>query len=92
MEVIQVNKSSSHHPWQEVLASFFQQHSPESVQLLFWRMFQCWVTKDCTIKGAVTDEEVALAFDQLIELVSAAYVLHQEGNVVNNSQEGKSHE
>lgn len=59
------------------MTAFFHRHSPESVQLLFWKMFQCWVTKDCTHKGQVSDQEVALVFDQIVELVAAAYSVHQ---------------
>lgn len=92
MEAINQSNKLSQHPWKEVMATFFQQNSPESVKLLFWRMFQCWVTKDCTIKGDVSDEEVALVFDQLIELVSAAYQLHQNNNNSIKFPEGKSHE
>lgn len=56
---------------------FFKRNTPESVRVLFWKMFQCWVTKDCNLKAEISDEEVALFFDQLIDLVAAAYSLRQ---------------
>jgi hypothetical protein len=75
------------------LTKFFEEHSLDSTKVLFWKFFQCWVTRECNIKAELSDEEVALFFDQLMDLVAAAYILHQADRVPNeNQQEGKSHE
>jgi hypothetical protein len=91
MEAVHINNNFSNQPWRKVLGTFFDQNSPESVQLLFWKMFQCWVTKDCTLKGEVSDEEVALVFDQLVELVAAAYSVHQSGGSAADAAGGEGH-
>ncbi|MDB5024948.1 MAG: hypothetical protein JWP78_2703 [Mucilaginibacter sp.] len=59
------------------MAIFFKVNTPESVKVLFWKIFQCWVTRDCKIKADLSDEEIALFFDQLIDLVAAAHIAHQ---------------
>lgn len=72
--------------------SLFARNTPESVEVTFLKMFQCWTTKDCNIKAEISDEEVALFFDQLIDLVAAAYILHQANRVPETGQEGTAHE
>src|SRR4051812_8753629 len=47
----------------EVMSTFFRTNDPETTKVLFWKFFQCWVTKDCHIKADLSDEEVALFFD-----------------------------
>lgn len=74
------------------MATFFVENTPESVKYFFWRMFQCWAVKDCKIKAEISDEEVALFFDQLMDLVAAAYIVHQANRVSPNQQEGNGHE
>jgi hypothetical protein len=64
-------------PFEKVMESFFKGYSPDMARNFFWKMFQCWTIKDCKIKAEISDEEVALFFDQLIDLVAAAYILHQ---------------
>jgi hypothetical protein len=76
----------------EVMATFFRDNTPETAKVLFWKFFQCWVTKDCNIKAEISDEEVALFFDQLIDLVAAAYIVHQANGALSNPQEGIGHE
>jgi hypothetical protein len=76
----------------EVMSKFFDDHTPESTKVLFWKFFQCWVTRECNIKADLSDEEVALFFDQLMDLVAAAYILHQANGVSKNPQEGKENE
>jgi hypothetical protein len=72
----------------EVMSTFFREYDPETTKLMFWKFFQCWVTKDCSIKGELSDKEVALFFDQLMDLVAAAYILHQANRVSKDQQEG----
>lgn len=76
----------------KVMDAFFKANTPDSARELFWRMFQCWVTKECNIKAEISDEEVALFFDQLIDLVAAAYIVHQANRVSQTGQEGIGHE
>jgi hypothetical protein len=80
---------SSETSLKEAMKAFFKDHTPESAKVLFWKMFQCWVTRDCKIKADLSDEEIALFFDQLINLVAAAHILHQaNGAACPNSKEG----
>ncbi|WP_143013844.1 hypothetical protein [Mucilaginibacter sp. OK268] len=72
-----------------MVTSFFKNNTPDSAKVLFFKLFQCWTTKDCTIKSEVSDKEVALFFDQLSDLVAAAYIVHQ-ANGVSQSQQGEN--
>ena len=84
------NKSlSSGIPFSEVVACYFKANTPESTKVLFWKVFQCWALKDCNLKSEVSDEEIALFFDQLTDLVAAAYILHQANRVPNAGQKGE---
>jgi hypothetical protein len=79
-------------PLKEVMITFFKDNSPDKVQALFWKFFQCWVIKDCKIKAEISDEELALFLDQLNELIAAAYNTYQENGFVSISQEGNSND
>jgi hypothetical protein len=79
-------------PLKEVMDAFFGENTPESVKELFWKMFQCWVTKDCKIRADISDEEIALFFDQLIDLVAAAYTVHQANRAPQTGQKGNQNE
>jgi hypothetical protein len=93
MEAAYINQNlSSGHSLNEVMATFFKTHTPDSAKVLFWKLFQCWAVKDCKIKSDVSDEEVALFFDQLIDLVAAAHIEHEANRVSNNPQQGGSNE
>src|SRR6202020_219087 len=76
----------------KMMDAFFKGNTPDSVREFFWKVFQCWVTKDCNIKAEISDEEVALLLDQLNDLVAAAYILHQANRVSPTVQEGSEHE
>jgi hypothetical protein len=85
MEATLNNNSFSSEPsLKEVMASFFKERTPDSAKFLFWKVFQCWALQDCTIKAEVSDEEVALFFDQLTDLVAAAYIEHQADRASDN--------
>jgi len=73
------------------MANFFRKHSPDSAKFLFWKVFQCWALKDCRIKAEVSDEELALFFDHLNELVDAAYFEHQASEPNPKSLEDSDH-
>ena len=75
-------------PLNNILAKFFVQNTPESTRCLFMKLFQCWALKDCKIKAEISDEKVALFFDQLIDLVAAAYIVHQANGASNKPQGG----
>ena len=93
MEAVFINKSfTSNLSLKEVTATFFKENTPESAKIFFWKMFQCWALKDCKIKAEISDEEVALFFDQLIDLVAAAYIVHEANRVSPTRQEGIEHE
>lgn len=76
----------------EVMVTFFKDNSPDTVQDLFWKFFQCWVIKDCKIKAEISDEELALFLDQLNELIAAAYTAHKENGTLSIPKEGNSHD
>jgi len=93
MEAVNQNIQSHRDlPFKKVTENFFSKHSPDSTYVLLWKFFQCWVTRDCNIKAELSDEEVALFFDQLMDLVAAAYILHEANRVSEKPQEGKQHE
>ena len=92
MEAVFINKSISDQlTLSEVMSSFFKKNTPDSTKTTFFKIFQCWALKDCNIKAEISDEEIALFFDQLIDLVAAAYILH-EANRVSPGQEGIKHD
>ncbi|MFC0513115.1 hypothetical protein ACFFGT_02850 [Mucilaginibacter angelicae] len=93
MEAVYINNNfTSRLTLKEVMESFFRDNTPESAKVLFWKLLQCWALKDCKIKAQVSDEEIALFFDQLIDLVGAVYVVHQANGALLNSQEGDNNE
>jgi hypothetical protein len=81
----------SDQPFKKVMDSFFINNPPEKVKYLFWKLLQCYVLKDCNIKVEVPDKEVALFYDQLMDLVAAAYILHQAYRVSNQESGGNEH-
>ena len=72
--------------------AFFKANTPDSVREFFWKVFQCWVTRDCNIKAEISDEEVALFLDQLTELLTAAYLVHQTGGSTKSAEEGSGND
>jgi hypothetical protein len=78
--------------FQTVMGNFFITYSPDYVQYLFWNVFKCWGTNECKVKSEISDEEIALFFDQLIDLVAAAYIVHEANRVSQTGQEGNGHE
>jgi hypothetical protein len=93
MEAVYFNKEfTSGLSFDDAAKTFFQNNSTESAQVLFWKFFQCWVKRDCNIISDLTDKEVALFFDQLIDLVAAAHILHEANRVSKTRQEGRSSE
>lgn len=93
MEAVLANKDfPSASPFNEVMKTFFKGHSPDTAKNFFWKMFQCWAIKDCKIKAELSDEEVALFFDQLSDLLSAAYILYQANIVSQSNEERDKHE
>lgn len=93
MEAADINKGiTSDLSFEEAAETFFKDHSTQSVQVLVWKFFQCWVTRDCKIISDLSDEEIALFLDQLIDLVAAAQILHEANRVSENQREGDGHE
>lgn len=93
MEAAYINKEfTSQLSFNEAAEIFFKDYSTQSVQVLLWKFFQCWATRDCKLTSDLSDEEVALFFDQLIDLVAAAYIEHQANRVSDGRQQGGSDE
>jgi hypothetical protein len=89
--VIPHNDRSSFTSLKQALELFFSKNTPDTVRCLIWKLFQCYVTRDCNIKAEVPDKEVALFYDQLIELVNAAYVVHQADRASLTENGGNQH-
>lgn len=81
---------SSGLPLEKVLDAFFSTNPPDRVKFLFWKLFQCYVLKDCVIKAEVPEKDVALFYDQLTDLVTAVYLLHMKNNNDSQSKEGRT--
>ena len=76
----------------QVMERFFKAHTPEETKVLFWKFFQCWVTRDCNIKADLSDLEVAQFFDHLMDLITATHELHEANAAVQRPQEGDDRE
>ncbi|HVX00178.1 MAG TPA: hypothetical protein VHA52_07075 [Candidatus Babeliaceae bacterium] len=83
-----IKKTISEVPFDQVLHEFFSNNTPDSVYLITFSIFQCWVLNACKIKAGIPDEDVALLIDQLNSLVAAAYILHQGNRVQATLQKG----
>lgn len=92
MEAGTTNNLSSRRSLKEVITSFFNNNTLDSSQVLTWKIFQCWTTRDCNFKSDVTNEEIAAFLDQLNLLVAAAYIEHQANAVSENRQKGGSND
>ncbi|MDT3401252.1 hypothetical protein [Mucilaginibacter terrae] len=90
--ILNKNNFSSGPPLREVMAMFFRRHSPDSAKFVFWKVFQCWALKDCSAKARISDQELALFFDQLNDLLNAAYVEHQANNLDQKATEDSGNE
>ena len=89
--IIQPNFTSSL-TFKQVMEKFFKAHTPEETKVLFWKFFQCWVTRDCNIKADLSDEEIAKFFDHLIDLITATHQLHEANAAIPGLQEGDDRE
>lgn len=87
-----INHLPSGRSFKEVIAAFFKNNTPDSAQVLFWKLFQCWAKKDCKETTDLSDEEVALFFDQLIDLVAAAHLEHEANRASERKQQGGGNE
>jgi hypothetical protein len=85
--VIKNTDFSSDLPLKKAMESFFINNPPHRVEYLFWKLFQCYVLKDCNIKVEVPEKEIALFYDQLMDLVTAAYIVHQANRGSQNRKE-----
>ena len=88
MEAGIANNLSSGSSLKEVISTFFNSITPDASQVLTWKIFQCWTTRDCNFKSDVTNEEIAAFLDQLNLLVAAAYIEHQANAVSENPRQG----
>ena len=92
MEAGITNNFRQDHSLKEVISTFFNSITPDSSQVLTWKIFQCWTTRDCNFKSGVTNEEIAAFLDQLNLLVAAAYIEHQANAASKNPQHGGENE
>jgi hypothetical protein len=92
MEAAYFNKNlTSYLSMEEAMLVFFKENTVESVQVLFWKFFQCWVTRECKLISDLSDNEIAHFFDQLIDLIAAAHMLHEANRVSDpQSKEGSN--
>lgn len=72
-----------------VLAEFFRVHSVEGVRGRLFCVLRAWAHCPVGHRSGVSDEDIALFFDQLIGLVAAASQLHQADRVAVDLQEGQ---
>jgi hypothetical protein len=75
----------------EISVIFFSEYTPQSAHFLLLKIFQCWGINDCTLRAEISNEEIALFLDQLMDLVAAAYILHQANRVL-QTEKGIEHE
>ena len=87
MEAGITNHFRQDHSLKEFISTFFNSITPDSSQVLTWKIFQCWTTRDCNFKSDVTNEEIAAFLDQLNLLVAAAYIEHQANAVSENPKQ-----
>lgn len=87
---IELNTSDS--SLMKATALFFKERSFGETQNIFFKLFQCWGLKDCQKRIDLTNTEVALFYDQLIGIVTAAYLLHQANRVFQTGQEEIDHD
>jgi len=69
MEAGTNNNSNQGRSLKEVMTAVFNSITPDTSQVLTWKIFQCWTTRDCNFKSDVTNEEIAAFLDQLNLLV-----------------------
>lgn len=93
MNAVSIQKNfSAGRSLKEVIAEFFTIYTPDSAHVLFWKLFQCWAKKECKDLSDLSDKEVALFFDQLIDLVAAAHIEHEANRVSETRQQGGGNE
>ena len=77
---------------EKVIENFFDTYSIEQVKERFWFIFKSRVTSPTRDLDQLPDEETALFFDQLTDLVSAAFELHQANGARTGQREGGAHD
>jgi hypothetical protein len=71
---------------------FFKNRSFDHTQTFFFKLFQCWGVKECDQFVDLTNEDVALFFDQLLNLVGVSYIAYQANKAVISNNERGSYE
>jgi hypothetical protein len=61
----------------EAMNLFFNNRSFGTTQNIFFKLFQCWGIKECDEVVNLSNEEVALFLDDLLNLVSISYIAYQ---------------
>lgn len=93
MEAVFTNKNLPHElSLKKMMDAFFKVNNPDSIREIFFKLFQCWVTKDCNNKAEITDKELATFFDQITDFFTVAYDLYSKSNLTNADQERKGND
>jgi hypothetical protein len=76
----------------KALQAFYGLYSPQQAQEITFYLFKAWVCQCEEKKKPYSEQEIALFLDQLIDLVAAAFQLHEGNRVSVNLQEGAGHD
>lgn len=61
----------------EATEAFFKERNFADAQNIFFKLFQCWSVQECYKRIDLTDAEVTLFCDGLLNVVSGAYLVYQ---------------
>jgi hypothetical protein len=85
MEAVYLNNNfKSGLSFKKAVKDFFKDNDPDTVRIMIWRIFQCWIKRDCDVITDVSHREMAQFFDQLIDLIGAAYIVHEMDKISDN--------
>lgn len=64
---------------EEILDAFFGHYSPEEVKVTLWKIYRLAVIGKSQAISHLSEEDIALLFEQLIALVAATSAINQAG-------------
>jgi len=68
---------------------FFKTRTFGETKDTFFKLFQCWGIKECYKRIDLTNAEVALFYDQLLNLVGQAYITFHADKPALDGEEGE---
>ena len=77
----------SHSSLMTATETFFKNRTFGETQNTFFKLFQCWGTKECDKRFELSNIEVASFYDQLGEIVKEAYLFYQSSRSVTSIKE-----